>query len=241
MLMDAAPEIKNNEVSIAENLSAIRHRIQLCAEKFGRDPQSIMLVAVSKTKPISLIKEARKANQVHFGENRAREMRDKHEELSDVYWHMIGNLQRNKVKYIAEYVHLIHSLDSEKLLEEINKQASKYDRSIDCLLEVNISGEEAKSGMEPAEVQTLLAQLPKYPHVSIKGLMGMASFTDQEDTIRHQFRSLRELYDELKQSTISEVEMKYLSMGMSNDFEIAIEEGANIIRVGSAIFGSRNK
>lgn len=238
--MDAASEIKKKDLSIIDRLAIIRERIQVAAENAQRDPAEIILVAVSKTKPLSLIREIHQAGQLHFGENRAREMRDKHADLSDVHWHMIGNLQRNKVKYIAEYVHLIHSVDSEKLLQEIDKQARKYEREIDCLLEIHISDENSKSGMTEEEAKALLDNIHSFTHIRVKGLMGMAEFTDDREVIRKQFKRLKAAFESFKAVEHDFISMEYLSMGMTNDFEIAIEEGSNMVRIGSAIFGARN-
>lgn len=238
--MDAASETQKTQLSISDKLSLIHEKIRVAAEKAGRNVADITLVAVSKTKPLSMIIEAHQAGQIHFGENRAREMRDKQAELSDVHWHMIGNLQRNKVKYLAEYVHLIHSVDSIKLLQEIDKQALKYNRVIDCLLEIHISDENSKSGMTEEEAKELLANMDQFPHIHIKGLMGMAEFSNEKEIIRSQFRRLKNAFDTFGSIQHASIHMDILSMGMTNDFEIAIQEGANMVRIGSAIFGSRN-
>ncbi|MEO0897807.1 MAG: YggS family pyridoxal phosphate-dependent enzyme [Bacteroidota bacterium] len=226
--------------SISDNLSSIQQRIQLAAEKADRDPADITLIAVSKTKPMSLIHDAFEAGQLDFGENKVQEVREKQPELPDAQWHVIGTLQRNKVKYIAGWVHLIHSVDTARLLAEISKQAVKNERIIDCLLQMNISGEENKHGLEEADVSDILTSLDQYPNVRIKGLMGMAEFTDDETILRSQFGSLRTAKEKFASISHDRIELNELSMGMSGDFEIAIEEGSTMIRVGSAIFGSRN-
>lgn len=205
--------------------------------------KSCKLVAVSKTKPVSLIKEAYEEGIRRFGENKVQELSEKYELLpKDIEWHMIGHLQRNKVKYIAPFVSLIHSVDSLKLLKEINKQGSKNDRIINCLLQMHIAEEETKFGLAEDELTELLnsEELAAMKNIKIKGLMGMATFTNNNDQIRREFRSLKKLFD--KASTIStpeNVDIQELSMGMSGDYEIAIEEGSTLIRVGSAIFGER--
>lgn len=206
---------------------------------------SSQLIAVSKTKPPALILEAYDVGLRCFGENRVQELIDKWEQLpKDIEWHMIGHLQRNKVKQIAPFVALIHAVDSIRLLKEINKQALLQNRVIPCLLQVHIAKEESKFGFEPAELAQVISQQPweEYPGVQVKGLMGMATFTDNEDQIRAELRSLKDLFEKLKEMDLPEnVVMAELSMGMSSDYKIALEEGSTMIRVGSAIFGSRNQ
>lgn len=207
------------------------------------EPQAT-LVAVSKTKPISDLQEAYDAGQRHFGENKIQEMTEKYEAMAkDIHWHMIGHTQRNKVKYMAPYVHLIHSVDSPRLLKEINKEAKKNDRVIDCLLQVHIAQEDTKFGFDSTELKEMLAStmLQELKNVRITGLMGMATFTDKQDQVRAEFASLRSLRDELlKESLVPEPHhLKTLSTGMTGDYEIALEEGSNMVRIGSAIFGSR--
>ena len=225
--------------NIVANLSQIQLSISEIAEKAGRKSDEVRLIAVSKTKPLSLIQEAVEAGQMDFGENRVQELREKHPQLPQLNWHMIGNLQRNKVKYIAPFIHLIHSVDSPRLLAEISKQGEKNERHINCLLQINISDEAVKSGMEEDEVQTLLEQIDNYPYIRIQGLMGMAAFTDDRDLIRSQFRRLKLASDRFASISHPRIEMKELSMGMSGDYDIAIEEGATMVRVGSAVFGRR--
>jgi len=201
------------------------------------------LVAVSKTKPVSMIQEAYNEGLRVFGENRAQELEEKHNQLpDDIEWHMIGHLQRNKVKYIAPFVDTIHSVDSPRLLKEINKQAKKNNRIIKCMLQMHIAQEESKFGLDEQELFDLLGSdaLAGYQHVKIIGLMGMATFTENEDQVRKEFRHLRAINDRAKITEVPEnVEFSELSMGMSGDYEIAIEEGSTMIRVGSAIFGAR--
>lgn len=213
----------------------------LLAELQGTDCR---LIAVSKTQPVSLIQEAYDAGQRIFGENKAQEMAAKQQQLpADIEWHMIGHLQTNKVKYIASFVALIHSVDSVKLLDEINKQGLRHNRKIKCLLQVYIAREETKFGLDEAEVLNLLnADLAiTYPAVEIVGLMGMATFTQNQDQIREEFGQLKKLFDKLKQATLpANVSMNELSMGMSADYKIAISNGCTLVRIGTAIFGERN-
>jgi len=217
-------------MSIAENLRQVLSTI----------PPKVSLVAVSKTKPEEDLLAAYNAGQRIFGENKIQEMTRKFEALpKDIEWHMIGHVQSNKVKYMAPYVGLIHGVDREKLLKEINKQAAKNNRVIDCLLQIHIAQEETKFGLDHGELSQIIdnAKANAYPNIRLVGLMGMATFTSDEDQIRAEFGHLKQLFDhsvnELKDFSI-------LSMGMSGDYAIAIEEGSNMIRVGSKIFGERN-
>jgi len=201
------------------------------------------LVAISKTHPASAIHEAYRAGQRLFGENKVQELLDKHPALpADIEWHLVGHLQRNKVKFIAPFVALIHAVDSVRLLEEINKQGERCNRIIPCLLQVYIATEETKFGLDAAEVRSLLqSELPaNLRYVRIDGLMGMASLSSDSQQVRSEFRALKKLFDELKNSSLPpNVQMKELSMGMSSDFEIALEEGSTLVRIGTAIFGER--
>lgn len=208
------------------------------------DQSKAKLVAVSKTKPVNLVMKAYEAGQREFGENKVQEMVEKHEEMpKDIHWHLIGHLQTNKVKYIASFVHLIHSVDSEKLLRTIDKEAKKAGRVIDCLLQVHIAEEETKFGLSDEEVKLLVSPevLDGLPNVRIVGLMGMATNTESEEQVKKEFRHLKALFEELKSTTNHpRVTMSELSMGMSGDYQLAIEEGSTMVRVGSAIFGQRN-
>lgn len=215
----------------------------LC-QKIGRYKEHLppdgILVAVSKTKPAEMIREAYDCPHRDFGENKVQELKTKHEILpGDIRWHMIGHLQTNKVKYIAPFVHLIHSVDREKLLREINKQAAKAGRIIPVLFQIKIAREETKYGLSEPEYRALVEAYAtgNYPHVRLEGLMGMASLTDDTNQIRNEFKRLRRLYEEL-QSQLPGI--RYLSMGMTGDYRIALDEGANIIRIGSGIFGARS-
>ncbi|MBL7856840.1 MAG: YggS family pyridoxal phosphate-dependent enzyme [Cyclobacteriaceae bacterium] len=207
-------------------------------------PTGCKLIAVSKTHPAPLIQEAYDAGQRIFGENKVQELERKYQELpKDIEWHMIGHLQSNKVKYIAPFVALIHSVDSLKLLQEINKQGEKANRIIPCLLQIHIAEEETKFGFSDEEVLELLKDesLLKLHHIKIKGLMGMATFTSNTEQIRKEFKHLKTLYGKIKALSLpATVEMSELSMGMSSDYGIAIEEGSTMIRVGSSIFGTRH-
>ncbi len=205
----------------------------------------VTLVAVTKTKSVSDIMEAYNAGHRDFGENYVQELVDKYETLPrDIRWHFIGHLQSNKVKYIAPFVHLIHGVDSEKLLQEINKQAAKINRIIPCLLQVHISTEETKFGLDEQELDTLIKKIEMntaaWKNVAIKGLMGMASFTEDNDLIRSEFKYLGSLYDRNAQYSILNIQYSILSMGMSADYRFGIEAGSSMVRIGSLLFGSRN-
>jgi PLP dependent protein len=203
--------------------------------------QKVVLVAVSKTKPVEDIQALIDLGQNDFGENYVQELVEKQPKLSaDVNWHFIGHLQTNKVKQIISFVHLIHSVDSLKLLTEINKQAQKVNRVVDCLLQVHIAKEETKFGMNEQEVYAVLDQLPGLQNVNIKGLMGMATFSDDADIIRREYKYLKQFYDKLINEIPACASFNILSMGMSSDYKIAIEEGSTLVRIGSLIFGERN-
>ncbi len=206
-------------------------------------PPDCKLIAVSKTQPLEKLEEAYAAGQRIFGENKVQEVVPKFEVLpKDIEWHMIGHLQSNKVKFIAPFIHLIHSVDSARLLEEINKQAAKAGRTIPCLLQLHIAKEETKFGFSEEEVMEFLSSpsFKNLQNIKIIGLMGMATFSDNPELVRNEFRSLKKFFDTLKNSSLpAGVEMKELSMGMSGDYQIAIDEGSTMVRVGSAIFGNR--
>lgn len=207
--------------------------------------KNVTLVAVSKTKPVEDILEAYHAGQRDFGENYVQELVDKYEALpKDIRWHFIGHLQSNKVKYIAPFVHLIHGVDSEKLLNEINKQGKKINRIIPCLLQMHISKEETKFGLDETELKTIIdkisADQKTYVHISLKGLMGMASFTEDNELIIKEFNHLKKIFDQANaQLSILNSPLSILSMGMSADYGMAIEAGSNMVRIGSMLFGSR--
>ena len=215
---------------ISENLKNLKSKL----------PNEVTLIAVSKTKPVSDLMQAYNAGHKVFGENKVQEMESKWQEMpKDIQWHMIGHLQRNKVKYIAPFVSLIHAVDSLRLLKEINKQAKRNERVIDCLLQIKIAEEDSKFGMDIADATALLnsEELQNFKNVKIVGLMGIATFTDDEKQISQEFQRLKKVFDQFK---IEKSELKILSMGMSGDYKIAIENGSNMVRIGSAIFGERN-
>ncbi len=204
-------------------------------------PDGGVLVAVSKTKPAEMIRAAYECGQRDFGENKVQELRDKYPVLpKDIRWHMIGHLQRNKVKYIAPFIHLIHSVDNERLLAEINKQAQKNERTLDVLFQIKIAREETKFGLSIPDYEALLEKYLSgaYPYVRLRGLMGMATNTDDKEQVAREFGRLKQLFDQLKNRV---PDIRRLSMGMSNDYHIALREGSNMIRIGSAIFGARKK
>lgn len=219
---------------IQQNLQAVRSTLL----------PGTRLIAVSKTKPVEDLQAAYDAGQRLFGENKALEMRDKHNVLpQDIAWHFIGHLQTNKIKYIASYVSLIHSIDSLALLQAVDKEAAKHDREIDCLLQFHIATEETKFGLDRAEAEELLKAYAAgtLQHVRIVGVMGMATNTDDRDLIRREFRMLKGCFDQIKADYFAdEPSFVEISMGMSGDYEIAMEEGSTLVRVGSAIFGARN-
>lgn len=206
------------------------------------EPQGVTLVAVSKTKPLSDILDAYQIGTRDFGENYVQELVEKHENgPKDIRWHFIGHLQSNKVKYIAPFVHLIHGIDSEKLLIEINKQGKKVNRKINCLLQVHIAQEETKFGLDENELKQIMNNLSQFEHVTVIGVMGMASFSNNQQLIEKEFSTLKQLFDTYQHQDVFKNTFKILSMGMSADYKIAIAKGSNMIRVGSILFGERNK
>ena len=227
-------------MSVAENLLKIQERIRTAAERCGRDPRSVRLVAVSKTQPVEAIIAASGAGQRIFGENYVQELLDKAGKAPETAeWHLIGSLQSNKDKYIAGLVSLIHSVDRISLAREIDRQWQRTGKVCDILLQVNISGEETKSGTTAAGVIKLAREAAALPHLRIRGLMTMPPFFDEPERARPYFRELRRLAGVIRAEDIPGVSMDELSMGMSGDFEVAVEEGATLVRVGSAIFGER--
>ncbi len=219
---------------IQENLNLVRATV----------PSNVTLIAVSKTKPLPDLQEAYDAGQRVFGENKALEMRDKNQELpKDIQWHFIGHLQTNKIKYIVPFVTLIHSIDSATVLEAVNKEATKKERVIDCLLQFHIAQEETKFGLDIEEAKSLLESesYKNLKNIRICGVMGMATFTDDTNQVRKEFKTLKNIFDFLKENYFKDdADFKEISMGMSDDYPIAIEEGATMVRVGSKIFGARN-
>jgi len=212
--------------------------VSVAIENFRKElPQNVTLIAVSKTKPISLIQEAYETGQRDFGENKVQELVEKHEALpNDIRWHMIGHLQRNKVKYIAPFVHLIHGVDSLRLLKEINKQGAKINRCIPILLQIHISQEDTKFGFDSNELKEAIIECEVLEWINPCGLMGMATFTSDSDQVRREFKGLKRLFDE-HQSNFGK--NPTLSMGMSGDYQIALDQGSTMIRIGSSLFGSR--
>lgn len=230
-----------SEQPICENIKSVQDRIQKACEKAGRDSGDVLLVAVSKTKPVEDIEAALKCGQIHFGENRARELQDKMEQVDgDIQWHMIGNLQTNKIKYLVERVNWIQSIPKKKALREVEKRASRIDRTINTLIQINISDEDQKSGCQPEDLKELLEYAQGLEHTRVRGLMGIATLVDDPEDVRSEFRMLRELRDEHQQYNCENIQLEHLSMGMTNDMEVAIEEGATMVRVGRAIFGERD-
>jgi pyridoxal phosphate enzyme (YggS family) len=217
-------------MSIKTNLTEVKSKL----------PNHVTLVAVSKTKPVEDLMEAYQAGQRIFGENKIQEMAEKYQQMpKDVLWHMIGNVQRNKVKYMAEFVNLIHGVDSEKLLNEINKHAKKHDRTINCLLQLKIAQEDTKFGMTSEAAHTLLnsKDFKRLENIAIVGVMGMASFTDNTTQIKEEFSALKTTFESLKNIN---PKLREVSMGMSGDYPLAIECGSTMVRIGSSIFGARN-
>ena len=226
---------------IADNIRSVRERIQAACSRCGRSPEDVTLICVTKTMPVEDLRQAYEAGERCFGENRVQEINDKFPRLpQDIQWHMIGHLQRNKVKYLMDKAVMIHSVDSAALAQTISKEAVKAGRVMDILLEVNAAGEESKFGLTYSDVLPLIRQIAPLPGIHICGLMTVAPYTDDPETNRVFFRKLKELSVDIAGQSIDNVSMRILSMGMTGDFETAIEEGATHIRVGTAIFGSRN-
>lgn len=226
------------EERLEDRLREIERRVANAAERAGRDPAEITIVGVSKTKPADAIRDAAAAGLHDAGENYVQELVTKHEELGDlVRWHFIGHLQRNKVKYVAPFVHMIHAVDSERLGEEIDRRAGENERRIPVLLQVNTSGEESKFGCDPDAAPELGDRLASLPNVDLVGLMTLAAWLDDPEGTRPMFRLLGRVRDDLRGRL--GLPLPHLSMGMTNDFEVAIEEGATLVRIGTAIYGER--
>ncbi len=226
---------------IKENISIVRENIKNACHKAGRAYEDVTLIAVSKTKPVEALKEAYEAGCRDFGENKVQELMDKYEQLpKDIRWHMIGHLQRNKVKYIVDKVALIHSVDSLRLAEEISKEAVKRNVTVDILVEVNVAEEESKFGTTTMEAIDLVEKIAALPGIFVKGLMTIAPYVENEEENRQYFVNLRQLSVDIKNKNIDNVSMEILSMGMTGDYRTAIEEGATYVRVGTGIFGDRD-
>ena len=225
---------------IKDNLLEVENNIQAACKRANRRRDEVTLIAVSKTKPVSMIEEVMAEGVLHFGENKVQEITAKYEQLDHtINWHMIGHLQRNKVKYILDKVVLIHSVDSLRLAEQINQEAIKINRTIDILIEVNIAKEDTKYGIMEEDVLDLIYSITKLTNLRIKGLMTIAPYTENAEENRGHFRNLKQLSVDIKSKNIDNVSMEVLSMGMTGDYEVAIEEGATMIRVGTGIFGNR--
>lgn len=227
---------------LKENYEQVRRNIDKACERVGRSPEDVTLIAVSKTKPLSDIEELlADTNAVDFGENKVQELVDKYESVSrPVNWHMIGHLQTNKVKYIVDKVCMIHSVDSLNLAKTIEKEAEKHNVTVSILIEVNVAQEETKFGLACDEVLPLIMEIKNMPHIKVKGLMTIAPFVDDPEDNRVYFRKLRDLSLDIQSKSIDNIDMSVLSMGMTNDYEVAVEEGATLVRVGTGIFGARN-
>ena len=226
---------------IKQQILSVEEKIQLACKNAGRNREEVTLIAVSKTKPLTMLQEAYDAKIRHFGENKVQELCDKYENLpNDIYWHMIGHLQTNKVKYLIGKTCLIHSVDSLKLAMEIERQAAKFDVTMDILIEVNIANEATKFGISKQETVDLIKEISKLPHVKIKGLMTIAPYVENPEDNRCFFRQIKELSVDITNQNIDNVSMNILSMGMTGDYMVAIEEGATMVRVGTGIFGERN-
>ena len=225
---------------IGENLNLVNQNIQKACGIAGRNTSDVTLIAVSKTKPVSMLMEAYEYGCREFGENKVQELTQKYDEMpKDIHWHMIGHLQRNKVKYIVGKVALIHSVDSLKLAEEISREAVKKQTKVSILIEVNIAGEDSKYGVEPVNAEKLVREAALLPGICIKGLMAIAPFVEDPEENRQYFALLKQLSVDIKQKNIDNVNMNVLSMGMTGDYLVAIEEGATYVRVGTGIFGNR--
>lgn len=232
--------------AVRERVAEIRERIASACAVSGREPSAITIVAVSKTFPMQAIAAGVASGLVHFGENRARQLRDKEKARpgrlhdGDVIWRMIGHLQTNKAKYVARHADWFDALDSDRVAEALDERAAKNDRVIPCLVQVNISGADQKYGLAPDAVHDFLDRCAAYKNLHIRGLMAMASFTDDPEDVRPQFQAMKELFDGYDDADNPRVDLEELSLGMSNDFEVAIEEGSTMVRLGSSIFGPRH-
>ena len=225
---------------VRENLETVKKKIEIACKKVGRRPDEVTLIAVSKTKPVSMLEEAYETGQRIFGENKVQEICDKYEQMAkDVQWHMIGHLQRNKVKYIIDKVDLIHSVDSIRLAKQISEEAAKANVEMKVLIEVNVAREESKFGFMVEELENAIYEIAKLPNIKIIGLMTIAPYVENPEENRCHFKKMFELYVDINRKNIDNVHMTVLSMGMTNDYEVAVCEGATMVRVGTGIFGDR--
>lgn len=226
---------------IKENLNRVQENIRNACARAGRKEDEVTLIAVSETKPVSMLEEAYALGVRDFGENKVQELVDKAGQLpEDIRWHMIGHLQRNKVKYIIDKVYLIHSVDSLRLAEEISKEAVKHGVTANILIEVNVAGEESKFGVSPEDTPGLIEEISRLPAIQVRGLMTIAPFVEKAEDNRIIFNALLKLYVDISRKNIDNVHMDFLSMGMTGDYEVAVEEGATFVRVGTGIFGERS-
>ena len=225
---------------LIERYNEVKKHVEEACKRVGRDPREVTVIAVSKTKPLEMVEELRKEKVLDFGENKVQEIRDKYANISwPVRWHLIGHLQTNKIKYIVDKVALIHSVDSIKLAQAIDKEAAKHDVCVPILLEVNVAQEETKFGLKTEEVLPLVESIAKFPHIKIQGLMTIAPFVENSEENREIFTNLRKLSVDIAQESVDNVSMDVLSMGMTIDYQTAIEEGSTCVRVGTGIFGTR--
>ena len=226
---------------LIERYNEVKKHVEEACKRVGRDPREVTVIAVSKTKPLEMVEESRKEKVLDFGENKVQEIRDKYANISwPVRWHLIGHLQTNKIKYIVDKVALIHSVDSLHLAKQIEKEAVKKGVDAQILVQVNIAQEDTKFGIDGPEVMSLVEEISKFPHVHIRGLMTSAPFVANPEENRCYFKKLHKLFVDIREKNIDNVSMDILSMGMTNDYEVAIEEGATMVRVGTGIFGARN-
>ncbi len=226
---------------LKENYQKVEEEIEQACRRSGRDRSEVTLISVSKTKPVEMLQEAYDLGARNFGENKVQELCEKYQVLpKDIHWHMIGHLQRNKVKDVIDKAELIHSVDSLRLAETIEKEAEKKDLTVRILLEVNVAREESKFGADPDEVEELVKKIAKFPHIRIQGLMTIAPNVEDPEENRLIFRGLHKIAVDIAKKNIDNVNMNILSMGMTNDYQVAIEEGATMVRVGTGIFGARD-
>jgi PLP dependent protein len=234
-------KMSNENDFVKRNIEEIRQRVQRAASMSGRSVEDITIIAVSKTVEIDRINKAIEAGLKNLGENRVQELLEKYDILNEeCKWHLIGHLQTNKVKYIVDKVKLIHSVDRLELANEINQRAAKAQKILEVLVQINVAGEESKFGIAPENAFEFVRNMSTYKNIKVRGLMTIAPFAENPEDIRPVFRQLKKIFIDIKKENIDNIDMDYLSMGMSNDFEVAIEEGSNMVRIGTAIFGMRN-